>query len=227
MDKQLSKIRRAYDLTVEQYKKGIDPLDNIPERIRNSEGYRYILANRNKINSDAPDIKKYLNPKPGKRFLDGGCSANLANYRLDRWPSTYYGVDISPCLIEAMEAFVARHNIRIGGLYVADIARLPFDDNFFDIASVIGVCEYCTVDYIGNALVELHRVLKPEARMVLDIPNPKHPYFNDMMRLERYLKRPNILHSPLKFEQILTQRFSIKKVDDSQVMLKYFTRTSK
>lgn len=226
MDKQLSKIRKAYDLTVEQYEKGIDPLGNIPERIRNSMGYQSILRDRDKLNSAAPDIKKYLNPKLGMRFLDGGCCANLANYRLDRWPSTYYGVDISPRLIRAMENFVARHNISVGGLYIADLSKLPFDDNFFDIASVIGVLEYCNLSYIRNALMELYRVLKPRAKMVLDIPNQKHPYVNDMMKLEKYLERPNILHSRSRFEHILTQHFSIDKVDDSQVMIKYFVRTS-
>lgn len=227
MDKQLNRIRKAYDLSVEQYEKEIDPLDEVPEVIKNSPGYRYILENQNKLNSAAPDIKEYLNPRPGMRFLDGGCSANIANYRLDRWPSTYYGVDISRRLIGAMKNFVERNNIKVGGLYVADLSKLTFDDSFFDIASVIGVFEYCTLNYIGKALQELHRALKPGAKMVVDIPNQKHPHVNDMIQLEEYLKRPNILHSSLSFEQILTQYFSIDKVDDSQIMLKYFVRTSK
>jgi len=83
MDKQLERIRKAYNLTVEQYKKGINSFDGIPEEIRNSSGFKDIIADKGKLNSSAPDIKEYLNPESGMRFLDAGCCANLANYRLD------------------------------------------------------------------------------------------------------------------------------------------------
>ena len=227
MDDSLNRVRQAYDLVVEQYKKGIDTMDKIPESIKNSPGYRYISENRHKLNSAAPDIKTYLNPGPGMRYLDGGCSANLANYRLDEWPTTYYGVDISPRLIEAMKGFAVRNGISIGGLYVADLSELRFDDDFFDIATVIGVFEYCPLSYIIKALKELYRVLKPGARMALDIPNQNHPYINDMVRLEEYLERPNYLHPRPQFEQVLTELFTIDDADDSQIMLKYFVRTLK
>jgi len=227
MDERLDKIRRAYDLVVEQHEKGVEPLVDVPDSIKSSPGYKYILENRNKLNSAAPDIIKYLSPGHGMRYLDGGCSANLANYRLDKWSSIYYGVDISQRLIAAMEAFAEQHNIPVGGLYVADLSELLFDNDFFDIASVIGVFEYCTLDYIDKALKELYRVMKPGARMVLDIPNQKHPYVKDMMQLEEYLGRPNILHPPLEFEKVLVQFFTIDSIDDSQIMLKYFVRTLK
>lgn len=189
MDKQLEYTRRAYDLTVEQYEKDVDPLDGIPEELKNSPDFKSMIRDKDKLNSSAPDIKEYLKPKPGMRFLDAGCCANLANYRLDRWRSTYYGVDISPALINAMKNFVAWNNISIGGLWVSDISRLPFDDNFFDIAAVIGVLQYCTLKYIKASLFELNRVLKPKAKMVLDIPNQKHPHLRIILKLEEYLGR--------------------------------------
>ena len=227
MQRQLDKIRKAYDLTVEQYKKGINPSDAIPEEFRNSPGYKSLMANSGTLGSSAPDIKKYLAPESGMRFLDAGCSANLVNYRLDLWPSKYYGVDISPRLIEAMKGFVVREKISVGGLYVAEVSKLPFDDNLFDIAAVIGVLEYCTLTYIRGALLELNRVLKPDARVVLDIPNKNHPYAKDMARLEKYLARPNFLHSRSKFERLLIPLFLTERIDDSQVMIKYFLRTIK
>ena len=227
MDESLNKIRQAYDMVVEQHEKGIDPMSNVPLSIKNSPGYKYISENKEKLNSAAPDIKEYLNPGPGMRYLDGGCSANLANCRLDRWPSTYYGVDISPRLIEAMKGFVIRNGISIGGLYVADLSELRFDDDFFDIATVIGVFEYCPLSYIIKALKELYRVLKPGARMALDIPNQNHPYINDMIRLEEYLERPMILHPAPDVEELLTRFFTIDNTDDSQIMIKYFMQTPK
>ena len=227
MDNQLDKIRKAYDLTVEKYKSGVNPLDNIPEAIKNSPFFKSLSADSYLFNSAATDIKEYLAPELGMRFLDAGCCANLANYRLDKWPSTYYGIDISPVLINAMRDFVKRQQISIGSLKVADISNLPFDDNFFDIAAVIGVLEYCTLEYIGTALKELNRVLKSEVRVVLDIPNRDHSYANDMLELEKYLERPIYLHSRVKFEALLAPLFVTEHIDGSQVMIKYFVRVIK
>jgi ubiquinone/menaquinone biosynthesis C-methylase UbiE len=225
MDRQLERVRKAYDLTVEQYHKGIGPLDSVPEDIKNSLFYKSLAEDKSVLNSGSLDVKEYLNPESGKRFLDAGCSANLVNYRLDRWPSIYYGVDISPALISAMKNFVSREHITIGGLYLSDLSGLPFDDDFFDISAVIGVMEYCSLEYIKTALSELKRVLKAESAVVLDIPNQHHLYANDMAKLEKHLKRPIFLHSRARFEELLEPQFSIERVDDSSVMLKYFLRT--
>lgn len=161
------------------------------------------------------------------RFLDAGCCANLANYRLDKWQSIYYGVDISPNLIDAMRNFVKQKNISIGGLWVADITKLPFEDNFFDIAAVIGVFEYCTLEYIKESLVELNRVLKPKAKLVLDIPNLEQPDINLMFKIEEFSGRPNIPNSKSAFGKILKPLFTIERIDDSRMMIKYFVRAIK
>jgi SAM-dependent methyltransferase len=227
LDKQLETIRKAYDLTVEQHGKGINPLDDVPEEIKNSPFYKSLLSNSCALNSAACDIKDYLAPRPGMRFFDAGCCANIANYRLDEWPSTYYGVDISMALIGTMKDFVTRRRLFIGGLHVADISKLPFDDSFFDIAAVIGVLEYCTLEYIRASLRELNRVLKPGARAVLDIPNQNHPYISDMVKLEEYLGRRIFVHPRSQSKNLLAPLFSIERMDDSRVMIKYFVRNLK
>jgi ubiquinone/menaquinone biosynthesis C-methylase UbiE len=227
MNKQLVLIRKAYDLTVEQYKNGIDLLTNLPDDIKNSPSFKTIMRDKDQLNSGAKDIHEYLEPKPGMRLLDAGCCANLANYRLDKWQSIYYGVDISPKLINAMRNFVISKNLSIGGLWVTDITKLPFEDNYFDIATVIGVFEYCTLEYIKESLVELKRVLKPKAKMVLDIPNLEQPDVNVMFKIEEFLDRPNILNSREAFEEILMLLFKIERIDDSLLMIKYFVRPNK
>jgi len=227
MLRQMERIRKAYDLSMEQFNNGVDPCDSLPEEIKNLPGVKYFRdKNPNKLlNSGSPDIRKYLDPRPGMRFLDAPCCANLASYRLDKWPSVYYGVDISPKLIRAMKGFARKENISIGGLWEADLSNLPFKDDFFDIAAIIGVFEYCTLEYIKQALKELRRVLKPGARAVMDFPNLRHPYVEDMSILEEHLDRPNILNSRQDFERDLTPLFSINHVDDARVMIKYFLRS--
>jgi SAM-dependent methyltransferase len=224
MDQWLERVRLAYDRTVEEYRKGIDPLRDVPDGIRRSAFFQSFTSGASASNSAALDIKRYLKPRAGTRFIDVGCCANLANYRLDKWPSTYYGVDISPALIEAMKGFAAAHGITPGGLYVAEAARLPFWDKFFDMAAAIGVFEYSSLRSIRRAVVELHRVMKPGARLVVDIPNREHPHARDMARLESVLGRPICLHFRPRFEDALAPFFAVDRVDDTRVMISYFAR---
>lgn len=226
MNDQQSRICQAYDLTVEQNHKGIDPLDSVPEEIKRLPGYGEIINNVS-LGSSAADIREYLTPEKGMHFLDAACCANLANYRLDKWPCTYYGVDFSLAMIEAMKTFARKNAISIGGLYNTDIANMPFDDDSFQIAAAIGVLEYCSLKYSGRALRELHRVLKAGAKMVLDIPNLDHPYVETMFRLEEHLRRPHIPKEREALESLLEPMFRIEHVDDSRVMLKYFVRAAK
>ncbi len=227
MAEQLKRIRKAYDLTIEQHHEGIDPFDEIPSKLRSSPDFKAFRENTSQINCGAADVRDYLEPQSKMRFLDAGCSADLFNYRLDKWSSTYYGVDISPSVIKAMESFVIREGISIGGLWIGDLSKLPFKDNFFHIAAVIGVFEYCTLEYINIALCELRRVLKSQARVVLDIPNQKHPHYDLMLKVGEELGRPSIAFSRQAFDKILEPLFHIRRIDSSQVMLKYFVETAK
>ncbi|UCC12845.1 MAG: class I SAM-dependent methyltransferase [candidate division WOR-3 bacterium] len=220
----LKRIQKAYDTTVKRYNDNIDPLVDVPVKFKQSQEFRaYTLYQEGADNSSgAPDIREYLAPEPGMRFLDAGCCANLANYHLYDWPSTYYGVDISSLLIQAMERFVTQNNITIGGLWNSDIAQLSFEDHYFDICAVIGVFEYSTTSHMKFALRELHRVLNPSSKVVMDIPNPEHPHVETMFRLEQYLGRPNILKSRVTCQKMIETLFCIHRIDDSQVMIKYF-----
>jgi SAM-dependent methyltransferase len=229
MRDQLQQISRAYDLTVKQHRDNIDPFENVPTEFKNSKEFKDFkkTIGSTATGSNAPENKEFLNPQIGMKFLDAGCCGNLFNYRFDKWRSVYYGIDISPALIDAMKSFATHHEISIGGLQVAELAVLPFDNDFFDIASVIGVLEYVDLNYCKAALRELNRVMKKGARMVIDIPNMEHPHVETMFKLEKYLERPNIQKSRLEFEKIPAPLFNIKKVDDKRVMLKYFVETKK
>jgi SAM-dependent methyltransferase len=227
--RQVEKIRLAYDLTVEQYHKGIDPLEEVPEDFKNSPDFKAFMkeAEPSATGSNAPENKEYLDPQKSMRFLDAGCGANLARHEFYKWPSIFYGVDISSALINEMEKFVKRRGLQIGGFDVAEIISLPFENNFFDIAMLIGVLEYYSLGYTKKALEEMNRVLKPSAKLVVDIANLKHSHVDIMFKLEAYLKRPHIPKSREDFEKILKPLFLIDKVDDSKVMLKYFVRNRK
>jgi SAM-dependent methyltransferase len=203
--------------------RGIDPLEQVPPRLKGSAAFQAFIEDASRYcNSGAPENREFLEPSAGMRFLDVGSGASLANYRLDLWPSTYYGIDISRALIRAMRKFSVGRRASIGGLHVAELAALPFADDVFDIAATIGVLEYCTIEYAKRGLAELQRVLKPGARIVLDIPNLEHPHADLMFSLEDHFGRPQVAHSRPTFESALLSHFSIERVDDTHVMVKYF-----
>ena len=224
-EQQLERIRRAYDLTVEQYERGIDPLEEVPDELKAAPEFQAFLDEAGSwCNSGAPDVVAYLDPKHGKKFLDVGCAASLKTHRMFEWPSEYFGVDISPLLIDAMRRYAAEHSIEVGGLHVTDAANLPFEGDYFDIAAMIGVLEYCTLDYVEAALREMSRVLKADAKVVLDIPNTDHIHADMMFSLEESLGRRQYAHDRSMFEKSLAARFDLERVDSSRVMLKYFCR---
>jgi ubiquinone/menaquinone biosynthesis C-methylase UbiE len=224
-DDHLQELKKAYDQTVDDFRAGVDSMDKVPEAFRKSEAVQQVLNSAEGGGSSAdPAYKAFLNPQPGMKFLDVGSCANLFNYALDKWPSEYYGIDISPKLIEAMQNVAKDRNISIGGLFVADVAAMPFEDAFFDIAAVIGVLEYFDLEYITRALKELHRVLKPGAKMVVDMPNLPHPASEVMIQLEKYQGRTYAEHIPTQeeFIKVLEPLFTINKLDDSRGMTAYF-----
>jgi SAM-dependent methyltransferase len=227
--KEVEQIRKAYDLTVEQYKKGIHPLKDVPDDFKSTLDFKTFMKDSDPsiTGSNVPENKEYLAPEKGMRFLDAGCGANLANYQFHEWPSVFFGVDISTALIDEMKRYVHKHHIQTGGLHVAEITNMPFEDSYFDIALLIGVLEYYSLQYTKWALEEMNRVLKPSAKLVVDIANLGHPHVKIMFKLEAYLNRPNILKSCEDFEKILEPLFLIDKVDNSKVMLKYFLRNKK
>ena len=57
----------------------------------------------------------------------------------------------------------------LGTLLQADIERLPFDNNSFDIAYCVGVLSYLEDD--RNALQEICRVMKPGGKIIISVPN--------------------------------------------------------
>ena len=228
-EEQLERIRKAYSSAIRDFLAGISPLSKVPKKFKRSKTFKAFLkkADPSTVGSAAPDIKQFLKPAPGMKCLDAGCCANLAAYRLDKWPSTYYGIDYSPVVIQEMKKFTSINNLKIGGLKKAEIKDLPYPNDFFDIAMVIGVFEYLHMDYSAQALKELFRVLKPGARMVLDLPNLAHPHIEIMFQLEEYLGRPNIPKSRVRFEQHLIPLFTIVNIKDTHVMLKYFVEKRK
>jgi ubiquinone/menaquinone biosynthesis C-methylase UbiE len=233
MEKQLDTIAKSYDKTIELGRKGIDLYENLPEYIINNPDY--LIYKKEVENgfcgSENKEIKEFLEPKSNMNFIDLGCCLNLMLKGYDKWPSKYHGVDISSKTIELLNVFVTKKRLSIGSLYCGSIHETPFEDNYFDIAACIGILEYFEKDYVEQALIEMHRIIKPNGKLVLDIPNIKSKTGKIMMKIEEYMGRPNKFNMTIKeFEIILKKYFEIEKIagaDTDSMVYSYYLRCKK
>ena len=119
--------------------------------------------------------------RPGERVVDVACGTGVVTRAAaERVGSTgmVTGVDLAPDMIEIAEATGA------GGApiawYQADAASLPLPDASYDVA----LCQMglMFMDDRPGAIAELHRVLAPGGRIVINTPGRIQPPFEAMER---------------------------------------------
>lgn len=97
------------------------------------------------------------------RILDIGCGS-FPVFLLNTRFAERYGLDR-----------LAPPDAGVGGITllqhdVADGSRLPFDDAFFDVVTMLAVFEHIEVAALKQALREIHRVLRPSGLYVMTTP---------------------------------------------------------
>jgi len=211
--KQLKQIAKSYDRHFIEYgKKDSLGYDNLPDYITNHPEYPAWEA-ENGIDGREP-IKAYLSPEKGMNFVSLGCSVSFMRKEYDQWPSTYHGVDISKRTIQTLKRFAAKNKLPIGSFQCGSIHETPFGDSFFDIGECIGVLEYYEKDFVLKAIREFHRIMKPNGKFVLDIPNVSSPSGRVAMLIEACMGRPDKFDmSPREFEDMLADYFEIVDSD--------------
>jgi demethylmenaquinone methyltransferase/2-methoxy-6-polyprenyl-1,4-benzoquinol methylase len=114
--------------------------------------------------------------RPGDRVLDGACgTGDLALADLRAGAASVTGLDFSPRMLER-----ARRKAPELDWVEGDLLALPFEDRFFDSATVgFGVRNVADLEL---ALAELRRVLRPGGRLaILEITRPRgalRPFFS-------------------------------------------------
>lgn len=161
--------------------------------------------------------------RAGMRFIDLGCCLNLMFAGYKDWPSTYYGVDISSKTIELLSGYVGKNHLTVGDLHCGSMNETPYDINFFDIGACVGSLEYFEKEFVQQAVAEFSRIMKPNGRFVLDIPNIGSPEFEIAKLIEEYLGRQDCFNlSVEEFETMLDAYFLIDKKETVGPMIQYF-----
>ena len=107
---------------------------------------------------------------PGMRVLDLCCGYGRHLGHLSR-----QGIDVIGLDLEPLQLTKARDRLMIrgipAGLVRGDMRFLPFTQAFDAVLSMFTSFGYFDDEGNGQVLSELHRVLRPEGRLLLDLPN--------------------------------------------------------
>jgi len=106
--------------------------------------------------------RKFL--APHSKVLEGGCGTGRNVYGLKNWGYDVYGVDFAFQTVKKIKGHFPELKI-----FVQDVRKLDFPDNFFDGYWSLGVIEHFWKGY-GEILEEAKRVIKPKGYLFLTFP---------------------------------------------------------
>jgi ubiquinone/menaquinone biosynthesis C-methylase UbiE len=104
-----------------------------------------------------------LEGRPGQSLLDISCGQGILLRFAQRKGLHATGLDLSPL------AAASTHRTGVGSVTVANAERLPYADDSFDYVTNIGSLEHYFAP--PQAVREMKRVLRPDGRALLLLPN--------------------------------------------------------
>jgi SAM-dependent methyltransferase len=166
---------------------------------------------------------KYMNKKSFEisdiKFLDYGCGdGRYYNYLIDRGAlkENIFGTEVSKIRIDRCKE-LGWENCFLTNF----LEPLPFEDNFFDVISMVEVVEYIPKNDIDFYIKEIKRVLKPNGLFILTTPNYPIKRFYDIWdaffgkKWARLKDDPThvTLYNQRKMIQLLNKYFSTIEMD--------------
>lgn len=108
-----------------------------------------------------------------RRVVDIGCGAGRHLAVLAAAGFDAYGLDNSAAGLARCEGLLQQMG-RSATLTLADLAALPFPDNFFDAGIAFNAIYHGHRAYVEKAVQELHRALRPGGQCLVTMPSRQH-----------------------------------------------------
>jgi SAM-dependent methyltransferase len=107
----------------------------------------------------------------GGKWLDAGCGSGYFSRMIVPRGVTVVGVDAAPAMIAASRVKAVKEGVadRIVFQQISGLYTLPFESGRFHGCLCLSVLEY--LDNPQAALREICRVLRPDGRLILSVPN--------------------------------------------------------
>jgi len=115
------------------------------------------------------ELINILELKPEDEVLDTGCASGRQVLEMSHLVHKCHGTDISAAFVNTANANAARTKIDNVAFSVASVEQLPFADGSFNKIVCAEVLEHVADKNI--ALQELLRVLSPNGRLAITVPN--------------------------------------------------------
>lgn len=166
------------------YKSGFDPVEFWESK--------YSAANMASKANDEFRKQKFWpllekNMHPSGRYLDAGCG--VGGWIIFLKDAGYYnvaGIDVAARAVRAITEYDRDAEVK-----VASITEIPYGDSTFDGVLAIGTLEYLE-STVEQGIAEVHRVLKPGAFFLMEVPVAnvlRHVLYLPLKRIERMLKK--------------------------------------
>ncbi|KPK96052.1 hypothetical protein AMJ80_02150 [bacterium SM23_31] len=151
----------------------------------------------NKLESQA--LNRFLpSSHSGEKMLDVGCGTGHFSELFAERGFRVYGIDISAKMVEVAQS----KSIPDASFGVADMADLPFPDEYFDIAASIAALEF--VEEPERMLQEMIRCIKPGGSVLIAVLNDSSPLSRKRKRRGSEIFKTAHLFTVKKLKKLLS-----------------------
>jgi ubiquinone/menaquinone biosynthesis C-methylase UbiE len=124
----------------------------------------------------------WLEPKEGEKILDIACGGGALSLKIAEKGCEVYGVDLAEDTINSAKRLAEREKITCT-FKVGSAEDLPYQDGYFDKVVCSSSLEHFKDDI--KTLKEMHRVLKPNGKVVLTTDSFTYPISDELKEKHR------------------------------------------
>ncbi|TFG35957.1 MAG: methyltransferase domain-containing protein [Parcubacteria group bacterium] len=164
--------------------------------------------------------------KKGDKVLDICCGTGDQAFHYKKRDIVAVGIDLNPKMIETAEKRKERERVKDVFFLSANAANLPFEDNFFDFASISLALHEITRHMRDEIVSEMKRVVKEDGHLVfIDFSVPLPKKFNSfLVQSVEFLAGRKNFHNFKDYYDQGGLPFILKKNEQEEEKIEYLGR---